>query len=119
MVPTMAARDPLKEYLQSRALVANWTVHPSPWQERKHRALSWALVHWERLHKVWVMALAALISFPVYAPYDDWKKFAALPILALFMTPFVALAEIPATFILVIVMEWIKARTTKRSQLGK
>ena len=112
----MAARDPLKEYLQQRAQEAQGAQQTSGWQHQKRQALLWALANWEKLHTGWVAALAALVSFPMYMPYDDWKKFAALPILTLFMIPFVALAEIPATFVLVAVMEWIKARMAKRSQ---
>ena len=118
MVLTMAARDPLKEYLQSRAQAANGSVPTSSWPETQRRALAWLVVHWERVHTAWIVALATLVSFPVYAPYDDWKKFAALPVLVLFMTPVVALAEIPVTFVLVAVMEWIKARAIKRDKQG-
>ena len=110
----MAARDPLKEYLLQRVQEAQESPADSGWPDKRRRALDWTLTHWERLHTAWIVSLAALVSVPVYAPYDDWKKFAALPILVLFMTPFVTLAEIPMTAALVVVVEWIRSRTAKR-----
>lgn len=110
----MPAQDQLKEYLQARALTgASNAPAPEGSPTRRQRAMAWVLAHWETLHKIWLAGLAALLSAPVYAPYDDWKKFAALPVLTLFMIPFVALLEIPATFVLVAVMEWLRSRARK------
>lgn len=113
----MPAQNPLKEYLQARALTqTSGAMAAKGLPTRRQRAVTWALAHWETLHKIWLASVASLLSLPVYAPYDDWKKFVALPVLTLFMIPFVALLEIPATLVLVAVMEWLRSRARKEEK---
>jgi hypothetical protein len=102
-----------------------------PWSQRaSHTAANSVRFierHAEELHKVWVYGLALGISIwalgwqgdwsPLLQPWQvAWKLWVTIPIVAVFMVPVIALAEIP--FTLAAVFGW-KIATAAVSRLQR
>jgi len=65
--------------------------------------------HHEMLHKVWIDSMAFAVTCAVVNPLAGWKELIAVPILTVFMGAVVAIAELPLTMILVLLVSvgWV------------
>ena len=105
--------DPLESYLAERAAAAE-QADPSTSSARA-RVWRWVSEHWALLHKIWVYGVAFAVTCSVINPLAGWKEMLTVPIVTLFMGPIVMLAEMPLTFVVVLLWSvlsslWIKLR---------
>jgi hypothetical protein len=115
-------QDPLKEYLRQRASQnsSNQIVAPDSPQSPKISTI-WTFLdrHYEMLHKVWIYGIAFAVTCSVINPLTGWKEFAAVPIVTVFMGAVVAIAELPLTMMLVLLVSVVRVvveRLRRRKQ---
>ena len=100
------AKDPLKEYLASRA--------GSETRQPKLRKL-WVFLeqHYELLHHIWVHAIAFAVSCYVLYPFTDWKHIAAVPIVTILMAPIITIAELPTMLLISVLYALVKVARSR------
>lgn len=105
--------DPLQSYLAERTAAAEQADSTPP--SVRARVWQWVFEHWALLHKIWVYGVAFAVTCSVINPLAGWKELLTVPIVTLFMGPIVMLAEMPLTFVVVLLWSvlsslWIKLR---------
>lgn len=104
-------KDPLKEYMAARA--ASEAALASSSGKKPPGIWSYLDSHYELLHHIWTFSIAfAVTCFALY-PFTDWKHYAAVPIVTLFMGPVIAIAELPAMLLLSTVLAVVKVTWTR------
>lgn len=114
-------QDPLKEYLKRRASphAGHEQVSPdSPKSARNPSIWNFLVRHYEILHKVWIYGIAFAVTCSVMHPLAGWKEFIAVPVVTVFMGVVVAIAELPITLMLVLLISVVQA-VYKRLQRSK
>ena len=95
------SQDPLKEYLNRRASQ----------NSSAKIATIWTLLdrNYEVLHKVWIYGIAFAVTCSVINPLAGWKEFITVPIVTVFMGAVVAIAELPLSMMLVLLVSITRA----------
>jgi hypothetical protein len=115
-------QDPLKEYLRRRASQNSGYQKGLPDSPQSAKISTiWTLLdrHYEMLHKVWIYGIAFAVTCSVINPLTGWKEFVTVPIVTVFMGAVVAIAELPLTMmlaLLVSVMRVVVERLRRRKQ---
>lgn len=90
--------DPLQDYLRSRQPRREEAA-----RRRLRVAWQWANRHKETLQMVWYYGVGLALS--IYA--FDWPDMWVAPIVALFMMPLIALAELPTLLLITLIWSTI------------
>lgn len=86
-------RDPLQEYLDARQ-------PPRPrLSGRLKLAWQWIKQHDEALHHAWCYGIGLFVAVSV----TEWPNMWVTPIVALFMAPVIALAELPTLLVITVI----------------